>query len=306
MDHTELTSEITEQFPRLSPQLQRAARHVLDRPDDVALMSMRALAAKAGVHPSTMVRLARAFDYGSFNAFREPFQRRIRSHPPAFLARARDLQARSGAKAPALVDDVLAAGLGNLTRTFEVNGPEKFIACANALSQGRRVFLVGLRSCYPVAFYFDYVYGMFRANGVLLDAGGGAFADDLRSFGAEDAMFAVSVEPYTHETVLAVEYARDHGGTTVAMTDSLVSPLIRHADHALVVDKESPSFFHSVAPAMAAVEALVALMVAGGGEDALEAIAESERQLEIFDAYWTRPAARRRRRGGSTPAGRRR
>lgn len=306
MDHHKLASEIAEKFPRLSPQLQRAARHVLDRPDDVALMSMRSLAATAGVHPSTMVRLARAFDYGSFNAFREPFQRRIRSHPPEFLARARDLQARSGTKTPALVGDVLAAGLGNLRRTFEVNGPEKFIDCANALAQGRRVFLVGLRSCYSVAFFFDYVYGMFRANGVLLDAGGGAFADNLRSFGAGDAMFAVSVDPYTHETVLAVEYAKDHGGTTVVMTDSLVSPLIRHADHALIVDKESPSFFHSVAPAMAAVEALVALMVADSGEDALEAIAESERQLEIFDAYWTRPPTGRGRRDRDAATGRRR
>lgn len=301
MDHQALASRIADAFPSLSPQLQQAARHVLDRPDDVALMSMRGLAAKAGVHPSTMMRLAQAFRYAGFNAFRQPFQRRLKSHPPEFLARARNLQALSGSKMPALVEDVLAAGLGNLSRSFEVNGAEKFIACADALAAGRRLFMVGLRGCYPVAFFFHYVYGMFRTNGVLLDAGGGAFADDLRAFGAEDVMFAVSVDPYTHETVLAAEYAKDHGGTTVVLTDSLASPLIRNADHALIIEKDSPSFFHSVAPALTVAEALLALMVARGGRGALDAIAESEHQLRIFDAYWTRPA--KGRRGGGPGAG---
>ncbi len=56
MDFVALDKLITDGFSQLSPQLQRAARHVLDRPDDVAPMTMRGLAASAGVHPSTMVR----------------------------------------------------------------------------------------------------------------------------------------------------------------------------------------------------------------------------------------------------------
>ena len=88
MDFAALSKNIAEKFPRLSPQLQRAARHVLDRPDDVALMSMRRLATSAGVHPSTMVRLARAFEFLSYNDFREPFQQRLRIRPADYLARA--------------------------------------------------------------------------------------------------------------------------------------------------------------------------------------------------------------------------
>ena len=49
------------------------------------------------------------------------------------------------------------------------------------------------------------------------------------------------------------------------LTDSPVSPLARYADRVLIVSAETPSFFNSMNPAMAAAEALITLMVAPGG-----------------------------------------
>ena len=72
MDFATLSKRIAETFPRLSLRLQRAARHVLESPDDMALMSMRGLAASAAVHPSTMVRLARARDLQARGADGDP------------------------------------------------------------------------------------------------------------------------------------------------------------------------------------------------------------------------------------------
>ena len=58
MEGGPLTRPIVEAFNGLSPQLQTAARYVLDCPDDVALLSMREQARRAGVPPATMTRLA--------------------------------------------------------------------------------------------------------------------------------------------------------------------------------------------------------------------------------------------------------
>jgi DNA-binding MurR/RpiR family transcriptional regulator len=285
MDYAKLSKALADGFPSLSPQLQLAARHVLDRPDDVALMSMRGLAANAGVHPTTMVRLARRFDFQSFNDFRRLFQKRLRGHPSDYARRARDLQKHAGG-AQDLVAAVMEKGLANLRQSFEVNGAERFQRAVENIIAGRRVYMAGLRSCYPVAFYFHYIYRVFRDNGVLLHGQGGTFSDELRNFTAADVVVAISFEPYSKETVAAVEFARARGGSAVALTDSLISPLARSADSVLLIENESPSFFHSVAPAMSAVEALVALMVADGGPAALKAIGDSETQLNQFDAYW--------------------
>lgn len=285
MDYAALSKAIADDFPGLSPQLQLAARHVLDRPDDVALLSMRGLAANAGVHPTTMVRLARRFDFDGFNEFRVLFQKRLRGHTSDYARRARELQVRAGG-AGDLVADVMENGLSNLRHSFEINGAERFDAAAEEILAGKRVYIAGLRSCYPVAFFFHYVYRVFRDNGVLLHAQGGTFTDELRNITDSDVLVAISFEPYTRETVAAVEYAHSCGGAAVVITDSLVSPLARHAKHVLLTENESPSFFHSVAPALSATEALMALMVARGGNKALKAISESENQLNQFSAYW--------------------
>jgi DNA-binding MurR/RpiR family transcriptional regulator len=72
----------------------------------------------------------------------------------------------------------------------------------------------------------------------------------------------------------------------VVVTDSLVSPLVESGDNVLIVNDESPSFFHSIAPAMAVVESLIVLLVARGGDETLRAIEESERHLVEIKAYW--------------------
>ncbi len=294
MDFAALSEKITNRFSTLSPQLQLAARYVLDRPDDVALNSMRSLAARAGVHPSTMVRLARAFDCDGYQDFREPFQERLRERPDGYLARARSLQKRgAGCDVSTLLNDLSETNSENFRATLEQNGVETFKACAKALEKGRRVFIVGLRSVFPVTFFFHYAYRMFRDDVILLDGRGGTFADELRNFGRKDVIFAVSFDPYTHETVRAVDYGKERGGTTVILTDSPVSPLAKNADHVLIVKNESPSFFHSIAAAISTVEALVALLVARGGKQALKVIEHSEGQLESFDAYWHGKPAKR-------------
>ena len=134
MDFTAFTQRIADAFPGLSPQLQQAARHVLDNPDDVALMSMRRLAGMAKVHPSTMVRLARAFDFESYTGFREPFQQRLRERNAGYLDRARNLQARDvGGRASTLVAEILETDIANLHASFDGDSGRKLIACAEIL-----------------------------------------------------------------------------------------------------------------------------------------------------------------------------
>ncbi|MBO0757736.1 MAG: SIS domain-containing protein, partial [Bradyrhizobiaceae bacterium] len=57
------------------------------------------------------------------------------------------------------------------------------------------------------------------------------------------------------------------------------------ADETLIVGTETPSFFHSMTPAFAAVECLAALVAARQGPQTLKSLAHSEAQLSAFDTY---------------------
>ena len=64
-------------YPDLPPRLQRAARFIIENPDQIAVRSMREIARRAGVAPATMVRLARAIDFADDGDLKDVFIRRV-------------------------------------------------------------------------------------------------------------------------------------------------------------------------------------------------------------------------------------
>ena len=285
MDFDLLKARMGDLFSQMSPQVQMAARYVLDNPDDVALLSMRQLAKAADVHPTTMVRLAQALDFEGFNDLRDVFQTRMRAAPDDLVGRARGLQGQRG-QVGSLIDEIEQNAHNNIYQSLHGAGPEKIEAAADYILSAKRVFVMGLRISYPVAFSFFYAYSMFRSNARLVDGRAGTVADVLRGIGEGDVLIAMSVSPFSRETVRAVNYARSRGAGVLTLSDSEVTPLGGKEAQSLVVRNESLTFFPSVTANMAMVESLIAIMISKGGDDLLDEVAQSKAQLDEFDAYW--------------------
>ena len=283
----DLTERLEAYYPMLSPKLKLAARYVLDAPDDVALSSMRDVAAKAGVHPSTMVRLAKQLDFPGYAKFREPFRARLRARPASLTARAHQLKTRRAPRArEGLFQELLEAGGENVTQTFTATSAEELQAAADALAAARRIYVAGMRKCFPVAWYLHYSFRMFRQEVALLTGVAGTLADELRDLDRRDAMIAIGYDPYTNETVQAVRHAADVGAEIVSISDSPVSPIAAPARFGFVAANSGPSFFRSLAGAQALAEALVAFLLARGRRAQLDVLAQSEEQLVRFGTYW--------------------
>ncbi len=284
-------TRLREMYDSLSPQLQRGAQYILERPDEIAFTSMRQVAQRANVQPATMVRLAQKLGLDGYEALRVPFRDELRRHPSGYGQRARQLQERTGRRSGGralthLAGEMIAADRENLSLSMDAIGADGLAAASTVLANSRRLYIMGLRSLYPAAFYTHYACSMFRENIVLLDGPGGTLADGLRGIGDQDAMLIFSLDPYSSEVVQAATFAVERGAELVAITDSLVSPLAALTPHLLLVGTDGPALFKSVVPAIAIAQALVAQILAQGGQAALDAVAESERQLERFDAYW--------------------
>lgn len=299
MDVAQVNARLQACYDELSPQLRQAARYLLANPEEIALTSMRRIAAHAGVKPSTMVRLARAVGFEGFEEMREPFRRWLRGGEGAYEARARSLRDRGASGIEALLREIQQADATALAATVGPATADQVLQAAATLNGARRVYVLGLRSCYALSHYFHYAYAMVRENVCLVDGSGGTFLDSLRGLGPQDVLLAVSFRPYTRETVMAVEIAVEAGATVVALTDSAVSPIARPARHVLLADTTSPNFFQSLVAAQSLVQQLLGAAVACIGDEGLEAIKESERRLKQFDAYWQEPRRRRRDTDGS-------
>ncbi len=286
-DLQSLIDRLTAAYPDLSPQLRQAARFVLDTPTEVAIKSMRRVAAEAGVAPSTMLRLAKAIDYANYEIFRKPFQEAMRDRGNRFGSRAKWLQKLAErSDSGALLSSMARADIANVESAFQSNEPKSFARAAKLIRNARQAFVVGTGGAYGFAHYFHYVGRMALPSLRMASVDSGSLIDDLVDLQPSDAIVAMAMRPYSSATVRAAAFARDRGARVIAITDSRSSPLARDAACLLLTPTQSPQFFPSYTAAVAVLETLAAFIVSGGDKRTVAKIADVERFRHDADICW--------------------
>ncbi|GHE03070.1 transcriptional regulator [Defluviimonas sp. 20V17] len=286
MDSAPLSATIIKAFDSLPAQLKLAARYVLDHPHDVALLSMREQARRANVTPATMTRLAQQLGLEGYDALKSAYAEAVRDGAISFTRRAGAQVEHQKLKGDsALAAELLGSGAQHIAQMTTPETFARLAAAARDLGAARRIYCLGLRSSHAVAWHFAYILSLFSESGVLLDGMGGTSIDRIRHATSQDALVAVSVAPYTRATLEIAEYAAARDVPLIAVTDSEVSPLAQIARHKLIVPIESPSFFHTMAPAFTLAETLAVLVAGRGGEAALEALRKTDAQMAEFNTH---------------------
>jgi DNA-binding MurR/RpiR family transcriptional regulator len=280
INHEALQQRILAQVPELSAELRKAARFLVDHPDDVALLSMRVLASRSAVTPTTFVRLARRLGFEDWAALRRPFENRLRAGRTPFAAKADALVQRGP---QAVFVESLKTAAANLAAAGN-EGREVAKACS-ILERAERIRVAGFRSCRAPAHTLVYLCRMFCRDVALLGGDGGALEAELATIGRKDAVVMIGFAPYSRELGPVAEVARLHRAPIVTLADSKAAPIARHADVTLRFSIESPSFFPSIAAAVAIVEALAATMLAREGPAAAARVRETEADLRALGAY---------------------
>jgi DNA-binding MurR/RpiR family transcriptional regulator len=288
-----LNRPIVEAFDALSPQLQTAARYMLDRPDDVALLSMREQARRAGVPPATMTRLAKRLGLEGYDEVRALYAGAVRDGTLGFAGKAGvQVEAQKLRGERALAADMALTLSRQIARLAETPTLDRLADAAGRLHQARRIYCLGLRSCHGIAWHFHYMLSLLGDKAVMLDDAGGIGLDAIRDAGKHDVVLAASVEPYARATIEGARYVAQQGVPVVALTDSEVSPLAQIAVAVIPAATESPSFFHTMTPLLAVAEILAALVAGRSGQKALDALTRTEAQLAAFGVHLPRRGAK--------------
>jgi DNA-binding MurR/RpiR family transcriptional regulator len=277
-------------FDALPSRLKAAAKWIIDNPDEVALLSMREQARRAGISPTTFMRLAQRLDFASYEDIRQAYGEQLRQRPGSFQGRAEELVDYRGRVGDAALATSLVATLRkHLDAISEPGRINAIIAAADKIANCERVYCLGTRSGFSVAYIFNYTMSLVSAKSTLVDQAGGTASDLLRFVGPRDVVLAVALEPYTLQTVRLAELARERDATIVAITDSELSPLARISEDVLSVGAATPSFFHSLTPAFATAETLAALTAVRIGPSALKMLVTAESHFKAMNVFWTNP-----------------
>lgn len=272
----------------LSPELLRAARWVEAHPREVALHSMRECARRAGLAPATLTRLAQALGFNGFDAIKNLCQESFAAQA-GYAGRAEVLQAsaRHSKDWLALLNETQhanTASIGGLNQRGQLE------AAADAMLKACRIYFLGLRASHGLALHLHYTYGLLASNGVLVQGLGGTLSDQIGEMGRGDLLVAMSLAPYTRQTVDAVTQALGQGVDLMVLTDSALSPIARSAAHTLLFRADSPSYFQSMVGALALAEALAAAVAVRGGRKVLARLQSRQSRLDSEGAYWDKLA----------------
>ena len=286
MDHGPLADRIIKAFDTMSGQLQAGARYVLERPRDVALLSMREQARQAGVQPATMTRLAKHLGMDGYDGVRELYAAAVRDGEIGFAGKAGAQVASQKLKGDkALAAEMLRSIGRQIERLAAPDRLERLVLAARALASARRIYCLGLRSSHSIAWHLHYVLSLVGERSTHIDGIAATGADALARATSRDVLLVASVLPYTRLTVELAEYAVEQGMAVVAITDSEVAPLAQIAQHAAIVATDSPSFFHAMSPAFVVAEILGAIIAGRGGEDALATLRHTDEHLAALNTH---------------------
>jgi DNA-binding MurR/RpiR family transcriptional regulator len=286
MDQGPLTEQIIKAFDTMSVQLQAGARYVLDRPRDVALLSMREQARQAGVQPATMTRLAKHLGMDGYDEVRELYASAVREGDLGFAGKAGvQLVSQKLRGDKALAAEMLKSIGAQIDRLSAPDRLDSLVAAARALASARRIFCLGLRSSHSIAWHLHYVLSLVGERSIHIDGIAATGADALARATSRDVLLVASVLPYTRMTVELAEYAVEQGMRVVAVTDSEVAPLAQIAQHTVIVPTDSPSFFHAMSPAFAVAEILGAIIAGRGGDEALATLKHTDQHLAALNTH---------------------
>jgi DNA-binding MurR/RpiR family transcriptional regulator len=244
-DFEQLQGAIAAAYPRLSPQLQHLGRFALERPDEMALGTVAAVAEAAGVQPSALVRFAQALGFAGFGELQQPLRARLLQRSASYRERiGRDGQGEAGVLERFVAD--ASTELGHLND----NVPRATLAAAASLiAAAAQIHVLAQRRAFPVAAYLAYALGQLELPAQLLDGMGGMLGDRLRRIGADDVLLVASFRPYSPEVVAAAADAQQRGVRVIAITDTALSPLKPPARVCFELgDQANPSFQSLVAP----------------------------------------------------------
>ncbi|WP_137701717.1 MurR/RpiR family transcriptional regulator [Marimonas lutisalis] len=277
-------------LPGLSPQLQAAAKYVVDNPALFGIDSIRDSAQKAGVSTYSLIRLAERLGFDGFEDFRAPFRHALTSTAPIASIPGWIEEMRAQGNIGQAQADVTLNTLSVVQNSLARQAPETMERAVRMLLAARTVYLTAMRSSYGLAYHFHYVGRMALTTLQLIPQHMNSAIDDLNTAGPEDVLIAITVSPYSRETIEACEFAQERGVKLILVTDSEVMAANFRPEVTLVASTLSTHHFGTFSGVMSVLETLLALLVNMGGPDAAQRISSYEELRKAHNVYWSAKA----------------
>lgn len=277
-DNRDLIYRIESSFNRMSKGQKLIAEYILNNYDKAAFMTASRLGEVVGVSESTVVRFANALNYDGYPKLQKALQEMIRNK----LTTVQRIEMTSELEQSMVLKSVLKADMQNIRQTIEEINNDSFNDVVDKFLQAQHIYILGLRSASPLAQFMGYYLNFMFDNVKIVTSGVNDILEQLFHIGKGDLLVAISFPRYASRAVEAMKFSKEQGAHTVAITDSMLSPLTAYADHSLLARSDMVSFVDSLVAPLSLINALIVAI----GQSRKDQISKSFQKLEnIWEEY---------------------
>ncbi|MGI5998386.1 MAG: MurR/RpiR family transcriptional regulator [Lutispora sp.] len=278
-ENQDLIKKIQMSFHRLSKGQKMIAQYIMENYDKAAFMTAAKLGEMVGVSESTVVRFANVLDFEGYPHMQRELQEMIRTR----LTTVQRIEMSADySNEENTVKKVLKADIDNLRMTMESIDFKVFEEAVKAIADAKNIYIVAMRSSTTLADFLAFYLNLIRSNVYVTSRSVSDTFDILFRVNKDDLVVGIGFPRYSSKTIEALDYAKSQGAKVLAITDSLISPLVSYADYTLTAKSNMESFVDSL---VAPLSLLNALVIAVGIKEKRKVASTFGKLEDIWEKY---------------------
>ena len=278
-----------------SPSNRAIADFLLRNPVRATVLGIEELAANAQTSKATLSRFARSIGLSGFAALRSEMATVLQGilQPMQKLRTAVDRNDADGSGGQTTASQSLQSNLHNANSTAQGLDCVALVQAAAMLGKAKTVYVMGFGfSSHLAAMLSLHLQPLFPNLVNVVEFGGTeTAAGRLMNIGRDDVLIVISFPRYSIHAVQLTRYALDRGAQTLAITDSIASPLAEMATASFIAMSVHGVFPSSHVSGLMVIEALVSTLMVRDKT----AVSKASKLTEAMSSYLHSPGRALRR-----------
>lgn len=279
----DIITRINEHYGKMSKGQKAISAFIYDHYDQAVFMTAAKLGETVGVSESTVVRYATYIGYSGY----PEFQRDLEDWVQNKINSVQKIGAKYGKSSQSeILTSVLQSDMEKLQDTIHNLDPVAFETAVDIILEAKTVYVMGVRSCEPLADFLHFYLNMIRGNVVLLKTTSVSETfEQMIRIDEKDAMIGISFPRYSMRTLKAMEFANDRNAKVITITDSVHSPMNLYSSCNLLARSDMVSIVDSLVAPLSVINALVVAMCLKRPEDVKKNLKNLEEAWNNYQVY---------------------
>ena len=276
----ELLNKIDKNYEQMSKGQKLLADYILKNYDKAVFLTAAKLGKVVGVSESTVVRFATQLGYQGYPGFQKALEELVRNK----LNSIQRMEVTYGRISQSeILASVLQSDIEKIKLTLANMDQNAFELAVDTFLNAKRIYVVGIRSCAPLANFLSFYLNLIFANVTSVHTNSSSeIFEQLIRIGAEDVIIGISFPRYSMRTLKALEFASNRKAKVITLTDSVHSPMTLYSSCNLIARSDMASIVDSLVAPLSVVNALVVALCMKKQKDV---IATLETLEQIWDEY---------------------